>query len=185
MGLKSPEAPAYITRSVRVSSWVTTGASSPSFMSSKNSLPSATDGSPSSTVVPDDRVMFRGSMRPEAGSPEDQVGDAVVVPGGGAEEVLGGVRAPDVQVQVVLPRVPDSAVDLHAVLRTVRRSPSRCGLGDVGSAVLLRIVGVDAHRRVVHGAPGTLEVERAVGELVLDGLEASDRHVELHALLGV
>src|SRR5438034_49487 len=30
IGLKSPDAPAYMTRSVRVSSWVTTGASSPS-----------------------------------------------------------------------------------------------------------------------------------------------------------
>src|SRR5438309_10230229 len=41
MGLKSPDAPAYMTRSVRVSSWVTTGASSPSFTSSKNSFCSA------------------------------------------------------------------------------------------------------------------------------------------------
>src|SRR4051812_20436773 len=46
MGLKSPEAPAYMTRSVRVSSWLTTGASSPSFTSSKNSFSSATAGSP-------------------------------------------------------------------------------------------------------------------------------------------
>src|SRR5256885_11351833 len=41
MGLKSPDAPAYITRSVRVSSWLTTGASSPSFTSSKKSFSSA------------------------------------------------------------------------------------------------------------------------------------------------
>src|SRR5881296_3636781 len=35
MGLKSPEAPAYITRSVRVSSWLIDGPSSPSLTSSK------------------------------------------------------------------------------------------------------------------------------------------------------
>ena len=40
IGLKSPDAPAYMTRSVRVSSWLTTGASSPSFTSSKKSFSS-------------------------------------------------------------------------------------------------------------------------------------------------
>src|SRR5215831_10314691 len=137
MGLKSPEAPAYITRSVRVSSWVTTGASSPSLTSSKNSFASATDGSPSSTVVPDDRVMFFARRRPEVAScsAENQISDPVVVPARRAEKVLCGVRPPDVQVQVVLPRVPDSAVHLHALLRTVHRGASRGGLGDMGSAM--------------------------------------------------
>src|ERR1700738_2970833 len=41
MGLKSPDAPAYITRSVRVSSWLTWGPVSPSLTSSKNSFRSA------------------------------------------------------------------------------------------------------------------------------------------------
>src|ERR1041385_7155673 len=47
MGLKSPDAPAYWTRSVRVSSWVTSGASSPSLTSSKYSFCSATSLLPS------------------------------------------------------------------------------------------------------------------------------------------
>ncbi len=34
IGLKSPDAPAYMTRSVRVSVWVRTGASSPTFTAS-------------------------------------------------------------------------------------------------------------------------------------------------------
>ena len=38
IGLKSPDAPAYFTRSVRVSVCVTTGASSPTFTSSKDSF---------------------------------------------------------------------------------------------------------------------------------------------------
>ena len=41
IGLKSPDAPAYITRSVRVSSWLTAGAWSPSLTSSKKSFCSA------------------------------------------------------------------------------------------------------------------------------------------------
>src|SRR5690349_17386201 len=40
IGLKSPEAPAYITRSVRPSVWVNSGAASPSVTSSKNSFSS-------------------------------------------------------------------------------------------------------------------------------------------------
>src|SRR5205823_1935475 len=46
MGLKSPDAPAYCTRSVRVSSWVATGPSSPSLTSSKYSFCSAIPGVP-------------------------------------------------------------------------------------------------------------------------------------------
>src|SRR5215471_151300 len=41
IGLKSPDAPAYITRSVRESSWENSGPVSPSLMSSKNSVCSA------------------------------------------------------------------------------------------------------------------------------------------------
>src|SRR5437764_8944568 len=51
MGLKSPDAPAYCTRSVRVSSWVTTGASSPSLTSSKYSFCSAIPGLPSTSYL--------------------------------------------------------------------------------------------------------------------------------------
>src|SRR3954468_17233159 len=55
------------------------------------------------------------------GSAEEDVGKAVVVPGGRAEKMLGRVRAADEQVQVVLPRVADAAVELDAVLRAPRR----------------------------------------------------------------
>ena len=57
IGLKSPDAPAYWTRSVRVSLWVNDGASSPTCTSSKFSLASAIDpSSPCATRGPSDRV---------------------------------------------------------------------------------------------------------------------------------
>ena len=87
--------------------------------------------------------------------------------------------------QVVLPRVPDAAVDLDALLRGTGRRRAGGRLRDVNCAMTVGIGGVDAHRRVVHRGSRALEVERDVGELVLDRLERSDRYVELHALLGV
>src|SRR3712207_5694953 len=59
MGLKSPDAPAYSTRSARVSRWVTTGASSPSCTSSNGS-----------TVVPLSRI---------PGKAEQALGDHVAL----------------------------------------------------------------------------------------------------------
>ena len=56
---------------------------------------------------------------------EERVGDAVVVPAGGAEQVLVGGGAAQVQVQVVLPRVADAAVDLDAVLEDAAAPPRR------------------------------------------------------------
>src|SRR4051794_1075042 len=119
------------------------------------------------------------------GSAEDQVRDAVVMPAGRAQEVLGCIGAADEQMQVVLPRVADAAVDLHAVLGAAHGGPASGCLCDVRGAMPLRIRGVDAHRGVVDGTTGPLEIERTVGQLVLYGLEAPDRHVELHPLLRV
>ena len=48
-----------------------------------------------------------------------------MVPGGRAHPVLGAVRPPEEEVQVVLPRVADAAVDLDAVLGRPRRRARR------------------------------------------------------------
>ena len=47
------------------------------------------------------------------------------------------------------------------------------------------VFGVDAHRGVVHGRGRALEREGHLCELVLDRLEAADRHPELVTFLGV
>ena len=53
------------------------------------------------------------------------------MPAGRAEQVLVGGRAAQVEVEVVLPRVADAAVDLGAVLQDPAGRFARRGLGDV------------------------------------------------------
>jgi ATPase subunit of ABC transporter with duplicated ATPase domains len=119
------------------------------------------------------------------GSGEEQVGDAVVVPGRGAEERFGEGGAPQEQLQVVFPRVADAAVNLDRVLQDpVRCFRGRC-LGAAAGACALGIVGIDGHGRVLRRRGGALARERHVGKLVLDGLERPDRPVELHPFLGI
>ena len=60
---------------------------------------------------------------------DQQVGDAIEVPAGGPEQVLVGGGPPQVEVQVVLPRVADAAVDLGAVLED---PPGRLAGGGLG-----------------------------------------------------
>ena len=59
------------------------------------------------------------------------------------------------------------------------------GLGHVHGAVAVGVVGVDAHGGVGHRRRRLLVGQRAVDQLVLDGLERADGLVELHPLLGV
>src|SRR5260370_4572430 len=107
------------------------------------------------------------------------------MPAGRAEPRLGAVRAPNEEVQVVLPRVPDAAVHLDAVLRGASRRGARGGFGDVGGTATVPVAGIDRHGRVLDRAVGPLDREGHVGELVLDGLKRPDGTVELDALLGV
>src|SRR5918995_4816338 len=83
--------------------------------------------SPTRSVArPPDRFWRRrtrvswGLATPRPRFSEQQIGEAVVVPVAGAEPCLGSVRVADEQVQVVLPRVADAAVDLDAVLGRTR-----------------------------------------------------------------
>src|SRR5207253_11402045 len=65
-----------------------------------------------------ERTPWRAVLVPKrsGGRRHQQVAEAVVVPGGSAEEVLVAVGAADVEVKVVFPREADAAVDLDAVL---------------------------------------------------------------------
>ena len=59
-------------------------------------------------------------------------------------------RPPDEQVQVVLPRVADAAVDLDAVLQAAPGRVARRGLGHVTRTRSVVVGRVDGHRRVLH-----------------------------------
>ena len=88
-------------------------------------------------------------------------------------------------VQVVLHGVGDGAVALQGVANDERGGVGcrRFGHGDVAT----RGVEIVRHRvrGVVHNRLGELDGQQRVGEMVLDRLEAPDRHTELLALLHV
>ena len=88
-------------------------------------------------------------------------------------------------VQVVLDRVGDGAVALQGLARDERGRVGCRGLGHRDIAA--RGVESVAHRvrRVVHHRLGELDGKQGVGQMVLDRLEAADRHTELLALLHV
>src|SRR3569832_1016134 len=87
--------------------------------------------------------------------------------------------------QIVLPREADAAVDLQTVARNEALAFTRSRIchrsGDGPTVVVLR----DRQRGVVTQRRRLLDLEVHVGEAVLQGLERSDRLVELLALLGV
>ena len=99
-----------------------------------------------------------------------------------------GVRADAAheQVQVVLPRVADAAVDLQAVLGELVGH-----VADVGGDHLTDLAGVAGPLAATASAAadGTglagLEVHRLVGHDVLERLERADRSAERDAVLGV
>src|SRR5262245_56982835 len=155
-------------------------------MSSITTSPSASAGTGAAAQVR--QYSWTRAAVPDASTwsaVDQQVGEAVEVPAGRADEVLVGRRSAQEQVEIVLPRVADAAVDLDAVLEDAARGFAGRGLGDVAGPPAVRVVGVDAHRRVVHRRSRPLERERHLRELVLDRLEAADRHVELLAFLRV
>ena len=86
--------------------------------------------------------------------------------------------------RVVLPREPDAAVHLHAVLgvlvRGVERKRERGRRRERD-----RVAVVDGARRVPRRGPGELDPAEHVGALVLHALELADRTPELDAILGV
>ena len=102
-----------------------------------------------------------------------------------AEVDLGGLRAAEVQVRVVLPREPDAAVDLDVLgggvevrVRAVRLRERR------GERQLVGILG-GGPAGVVRGRARHLDLHEHVRALVLDRLERTDRTSELVALLRV
>src|SRR5436309_2099340 len=96
MGLKSPEAPAYITRSVRVSSWVTDGPSSPSLTSSKNSfcspMPPSCDPTPPILASERSSLTLVSINGDRAVGPELEAPQAEAALAGRVADVPGGPR---------------------------------------------------------------------------------------------
>src|SRR6185295_12933771 len=113
----------------------------------------------------------------------DQLGHDLAVPRGVAEGDLGALRALEVEVHVVLPREPDTAVDLDALARDVTVRVRAVGLRHRGGERRLRDVVRDGPRRVVRRGLRTLDLDQHVRALVLDRLEAADRAAELLAHL--
>src|SRR5436190_725402 len=89
---------------------------------------------------------FRETSRLSCLLEREQVGEPRAVFLGATEETLRGVHPPDIKVQIVLPGVADTAMELDAVLGDVPRRVAGCGLRDRGGARRVRVSGVKAHR---------------------------------------
>ena len=107
------------------------------------------------------------------------------------DELVQRDRAAKVEVGVVLPREPDPAVRLHAVLRVlergIERERRRTRDREPGAVVGLGLAGstVDGARGVPHRGSGELGSREHLGTAMLHGLELTDRPSELHSFLGV
>ena len=97
----------------------------------------------------------------------------------GPERLAVHRRAPEVQVQVVLPRDRDAAVELHALLQDVQADVADIRLGrarlDAGVGAAVGVGVVEHARGRVDAALGGLQLEQQVGDPVLERLERRDR----------
>ena len=92
-------------------------------------------------------------------------------------------RPAQIQVRVVFPREPDTAVQLNVVLRVEDLGPDGVRCGDrTGEPGAVQVVGA---RRVPGGRGGLFGVDEHVGGMVLDRLEGADGPAELLTDLGV
>src|SRR3954447_503167 len=97
---------------------------------------------------------------------------------GTAEQTLRGVHAAEIEGQVVLPRVADSAVHLDAVLGYLARGVPGARFRDGSCPRRIRVISVEAHGRPVRRRPRPLEFHEVVRALVLNRLKAADRYAE-------
>src|ERR1700689_546681 len=126
-------------------------------------------------------VTWRARVR----SDPEQIRQAFSVRRRAAEQQLGGLGAPEVQVSGVFPGEPDAAVDLDVFLRGVQVRVRAVSLGHAGR---LRQVLRRCRRRpcrVVRSGARRLDLEQHRRALVLDRLEGPDRLAELLAGLRV
>ena len=119
-----------------------------------------------------------------ASAPQRRCGDRAELVAGVAEQQAGGLGPAHVELHVVLEHEAVAAVDVEAEaggllghLAAEPRRPGRPGAGRVGSS------SSRAHTRLVGEEPGAVDAGVEVGEAVLEGLEAADRHAELVAVL--
>ena len=105
--------------------------------------------------------------------------------GGGAEEQVAGLGPLEHEVEVVLPREADAAVELEAVPHEQALALAGRGLGHRRRDRPARVVLGDGQRGEVGEGRGPLDREVAVGQAVLERLERTDRPAELLPVLGV
>ena len=107
------------------------------------------------------------------------------VPARRAEELGVGGQAPEEQVLVVLPRVPDAAEHLEAGVGQLEAVLGHEGLGGMGQLRAVGVVGAEGGGRRRHDAHRHLERQAGVGDEVLEALERADRAPEGDPVLGV
>ena len=126
-----------------------------------------------------------GDQRDLAHRVQGEGGDPLAVLGGVAEGVLQPLRALEVEVAVVLPRVADAAVVLDHRAGRLARHVAGLGLRDGRGELPVGRLDVEGVGGVGGGVLRHRDAEVDVGQVVLDGLERPDRLAELHAGLVV
>src|SRR5579875_2457688 len=99
--------------------------------------------------------------------------DPLAVPGRLAVEGGVGRQPAQVEVLVVVPRVPDPTEDLPAVLGEIDARVADVGLGDARHLPCLGAVVLDGPDRGSRHRLARLEGQAGIGELVLDRLEGA------------
>src|SRR2546423_4007169 len=99
-----------------------------------------------------------------------------------AEEAAIEHGAAEPQLQIVLPREADAAVELRAFARGAVEEIREMSLGQRRVPLGLIMDAIEGMRRVPPQRQRRLEIAGEVGQLMLDRLERTDRLTELHAL---
>src|SRR5213083_685730 len=115
----------------------------------------------------------------------DESEDLLAMPVGVAVHGFQCLRALHVEMEIVLPREADPAVDLDRLATHVARRLAHVGLRHRRGQRRVLGLRVEGPRRVIHGGVGILDAQEHLGALVADGLERSDGLAELLADLRV
>src|SRR2546426_7727263 len=122
-----------------------------------------------------------GAARASGGLRGDPPDDQLTVVVGVAVHRLERLRALDVEVQIVLPGEPDTAVHLDRLAADTARGVADVRLGDRRREVVVLGLRVERPRGIVDGRVRVLDLQEHLGALVTDRLEGADRLPELLA----
>src|SRR5271157_415033 len=111
--------------------------------------------------------------------------DTLIVPVGVAKDRSRPLRALQVELRVVFPRVPDASVQADGIEARPGESLARIRFGHGDLPLRLRRRIVEHPSRVVEQRFERLDIDVDLGEGMLHALEAADRRIELDALFGV